>query len=196
MVIIMRGQGELTLPGEELAVIEEFMPGDGTYEFNGTIRAAVIGKIFYDMLNRKSNVLGIKKNLFQNLKKAKYVIGIVNVTKEDVALVSVLGIEEKSIQPPISAYLHISQISNKKLNSITDAIRVGDIIKAKPLSYSFPLPLTVKLKDLGVIYSKCSRCGAVLFKQDENNLKCYRCGNIEQRKIGSYMVRKSGNQNY
>jgi len=54
----------------------------------------------------------------------------------------------------------------------------------------------VKLKDLGVIYAKCSRCGAVLFKQDENNLKCYRCGNIEQRKIGSYMVRRSGNQNY
>ncbi|MEM0263358.1 MAG: RNA-binding protein, partial [Saccharolobus sp.] len=45
-------QGELVLPGEEIAVIEEFIPSDGTYESNGIIRASVIGKIFYDMLNR------------------------------------------------------------------------------------------------------------------------------------------------
>ncbi|WP_338600076.1 exosome complex RNA-binding protein Csl4 [Sulfolobus tengchongensis] len=188
----MKVQGELTLPGEELAVIEEFIAGDGTYELNGIVRAAVIGKIFYDMLNRKSNVLGIKKIIFQSLKKAKYVVGIINTVKEDIAQVSVVGIEEKSVAPPISAYLHISQITNKKLNSITEAVRVGDIIRAKPLSYTFPLALTIKMKDLGVIYAKCSRCGYLLMKQDENNLKCQRCGNIEQRKIGVYMVRKSG----
>ncbi|ACP35943.1 RNA binding S1 domain protein [Sulfolobus islandicus L.S.2.15] len=189
----MRVQGELTLPGEELAVIEEFIAGDGTYEQNGIVRAAVVGKIFYDMLNRKSNVLGFKKIILQHLKKAKYVIGIVNSIKEDSALVSIVGIEEKSLASSISAYLHISQISNKKLNSITDAIKIGDVIKAKLLSYTFPLALTIKMKDLGVIYARCSRCGYLLIKQDENNLKCQRCGNIEQRKIGSYMVKKGGN---
>ncbi len=111
----MRVQGELTLPGEELAVIEEFIAGDGTYEQNGIVRAAVVGKIFYDMLNRKSNVLGFKKIILQHLKKAKYVIGIVNSIKEDSALVSIVGIEEKSLASSISAYLHISQISNKNL---------------------------------------------------------------------------------
>ncbi|MEM0164261.1 MAG: exosome complex RNA-binding protein Csl4 [Saccharolobus sp.] len=186
-------QGELVLPGEEIAVIEEFIASDGTYESNGIIRASVIGKIFYDMLNRKSNVLGIKKVIIQTLKKVKYVIGIVTSVKDDIATVSIISLEEKEISTPISAYIHISQISNKKLNSINEAIKTGDIIKAKLLSYTFPLSLTVKSKELGVIYAKCSICGGLLIRQDENNLKCEKCGNIEQRKIGSYMVKKSGN---
>ncbi len=189
----MRTQGDISLPGEELAVIEEFMSGDGTYEINGVVRSAVIGKIFYDMLNRKSNVLPIKKVLINNLKKAKYVIGIVNSTREDLASVSIIGIEERKLQSPLSAYLHISQILNKRLNTINEAVKVGDVIKAKLISFSIPLSLTIKGKDLGVIYAKCSRCGAVLVKQDENNLKCNVCGNIEQRKIGSYVVKKGGN---
>ena len=36
---------EKAIPGDELAVIEEFEPGEGTYEVNGKIRASILGKI-------------------------------------------------------------------------------------------------------------------------------------------------------
>ncbi len=125
----MRKQGELALPGEELAVIEEFMPGDGTYEDEGKIRSAITGKIFYDMLNRKSNVIVVKKSPLINLRKAKYMIGVVDSITGENARVSVYAVEEKNVGDSISAILHVSQIANKRISSISSYLKPGDIIR-------------------------------------------------------------------
>jgi exosome complex component CSL4 len=188
----MKSQGEITFPGDLLGVIEEVSPGEGSYEEDGNVRSSTIGKVFYDMINRRSNVLSPKKSLMVTLRKAKYVYGIVNLIKEDVANVDIVSVEEKFITP-ISGLLHISQISNKRLNSILEAIRVGDVIKAKPLTFSPPISLTIKQKDLGVIFAQCSVCGHMMTKLDEEHLKCVYCGNVEQRKVGNYVVRKYAN---
>ncbi len=188
----MKKQGEITFPGDLLGVIEEFSAGEGSYEEDGNVRSSTIGKVFYDMINRRSNVLSPKKSIMMNLKKAKYVYGIVNLIKEDVANVDIVSVEEKFISP-ISGLLHISQISNKRINSILDAIRLGDVIKAKPLTFTPPISLTIKPKDLGVILAQCSICGHMMIKLDEEHLKCVYCGNVEQRKVGNYMVRKYAN---
>jgi exosome complex component CSL4 len=189
----MRGQGDFVYPGEEIAVIEEFSAGENTYEDNGQVRASSLGKVFYDMINRRSNILSVKKPVLFNLKKAKYVYGTVTLVKEDSATISINSIEERFISPSITGYLHISQISNKYLEKITDGIKLGDIIKARPLSISIPLPLTLKGKDLGVVLAQCSICGTLMIKTDEEHLKCPNCGNIEKRKIGNYAVKKVGN---
>ena len=36
------------IPGEKIALIEEYLPGDNTYEENDTIRATVIGDVKLD----------------------------------------------------------------------------------------------------------------------------------------------------
>ena len=189
----MKKQGELILPGDELSVIEEFVPGEGTYEFQGIVYSSVVGKAFYDMINRRSNSISFKKPGLLSLKKAKYVLGIVSSIKEDSALISVYSIEDKSLSSPITAYLHISQITNKYLNSITEAIKVSDIIRAKPINFTLPLQLTIKQKDLGVVYAKCSICGTKMVKKDEEHLRCPNCGNVESRKLALIQVKKGGN---
>lgn len=188
----MLSQGDLVFPGTLLGIAEEFSSGEGAYEENGNIRASVLGKVFYDMIGRRGNVLPVKRNLITNLKRAKYVYGIISSIKEDMAYVNITAIEEMFVTP-ISGILHISQITNKYLKSISEAIRVGDIIKAKPLNYNIPVFLTLKAKDLGVIFASCSICGHTLVKVDEEHLKCPNCGNMEVRKIGSYVVRKIAN---
>ncbi|ARM76363.1 exosome complex RNA-binding protein Csl4 [Acidianus manzaensis] len=188
----MLPQGDLICPGTLLAVEEEFSAGEGSYEENGNIRAALAGKVFYDMISRRSNVLPSKKTLFTSLKKAKYVYGIVTSIKEETANITISSIEETFISP-ISGILHVSQTANKYIKTITDAIRTGDIIRAKPITYTTPVFLTLKGKDLGVIIATCSICGHLLIKADEEHLKCPNCGNIEQRKIGNYMVKKLAN---
>ncbi|AWR97657.1 RNA-binding protein [Acidianus sulfidivorans JP7] len=188
----MLPQGDLIYPGTLLAVEEEFSAGEGSYEENGNIRAAVAGKVFYDMISRRSNVLPSKKTLYTSLKKAKYVYGIVTSIKEETANISINSIEDTFISP-ISGILHVTQISNKYIKNITDAIKIGDIIKAKPITFTIPVFLTLKGKDLGVILAQCSICGHIMIKSDEEHLKCPNCGNIEQRKIGSYMVKKIAN---
>ncbi|AAY79593.1 conserved Archaeal protein [Sulfolobus acidocaldarius DSM 639] len=180
------------MPGEELSVIEEFTTGEGTYEFNGTVYSSVVGKAFYDMINRKVNSIGFKKPGILSLKKSKYVLGIVVGIKEDSAIINIQSLEDKSLVTTLSGYIHISQISSKYLNTISDAMRVGDIIRAKPINYIIPVPLTIKQRDLGVISAKCSICGSPLQRQDEEHLKCPDCGNIETRKL-AFTVKKGGN---
>ncbi|BBG24238.1 exosome complex RNA-binding protein Csl4 [Sulfuracidifex tepidarius] len=188
----MRKQGELALPGEELAVIEEFMPGDGTYEDEGKIRSAITGKIFYDMLNRKSNVIVVKKSPLINLRKAKYMIGVVDSITGENARVSVYAVEEKNVGDSISAILHVSQIANKRISSISSYLKPGDIIRAKPITSRIPISLTTKPNDCGVILAKCSICGTLMTREDEEHLRCPYCNNIETRKIGLYAVKKNG----
>jgi Predicted RNA-binding protein (consists of S1 domain and a Zn-ribbon domain) len=130
---VLRKQGELLLPGDELNVLEEFVPGEGTYDKDGKVYSGVVGKAFYDMINRKVNSIAFKRPGIVMIKKAKYVLGIVVGLKEDSALVNIYSIEDKQTES-ITGYLHISQITNKYLNSISEAVKVGDIIRAKPLT--------------------------------------------------------------
>lgn len=180
----MGKQGDLTLPGDVLGVIEEFTPGEGCYELKGEIRAAIIGKVFYDMINRKSNIIPEKKGLAYKLKKAKYVYGLVSSIKEDYAVVEVSGIEERFVSPSVTGYLHVSQISHKHVKSLRDAVRPSDVIKARLVSTTYPLQLSLRGKDLGVIVASCSICGTVMLKVDDEHLKCPNCGNVETRRVG------------
>ena len=47
---------KMVLPGDEIAVAEEFEPGDGTYERNGLVFAATPGVLFLDPENRVARV--------------------------------------------------------------------------------------------------------------------------------------------
>jgi exosome complex component CSL4 len=188
---VLRKQGELLLPGDELNVLEEFVPGEGTYDKDGKVYSSVVGKAFYDMINRKVNSITFKRPGIVMIKKAKYVLGIVVGLKEDSALVNIYSIEDKQTES-ITGYLHISQITNKYLNSISEAVKVGDIIRAKPLNSTIPIALTLKQRELGVVYAKCSICGTKMTKHDEEHLRCPNCGNIESRKIALLQVKKGG----
>jgi len=193
-VVNMRNQGEFTLPGEILGVIEEFTPGEGCYERDGELRASTAGKVFYDMINRRSNVIPIKRTLILRLKKAKYVYGVVSGVKEDYAVVSIASIEERFISPSLTGYLHVSQVSQRHVKNLRDAVRLSDVVRARPISFTQPLQLTMRGKDLGVVVASCSICGNPMVKEDEEHLKCPRCGNVETRKIGPYAVRGNGSQ--
>ncbi len=179
----MRGQSEFVLPGEELGVIEELTAGEGAYEENGVVRVAVPGTTFIDMINRKGNVINQKRPGLLALKKAKYVYFLVEQVREDIAIGTIVGIDEKPVQSHLSAYIHISQIVNAKVERITDYMKAGDIIKAKPLAFYLPAPLTLKQKDLGVVYARCSICGAEMRPIDEGHLRCPVCKNVESRKL-------------
>ncbi|QKQ99457.1 RNA-binding protein [Metallosphaera tengchongensis] len=190
----MRKQGELVLPGEQLGVLEEFTPGEGCYENQGEVRASIVGKLFYDMINRKSNVIPERKTFVYKLKKTKYVYGMVSNLKEDYAVISVSGVEERFVSPSITGYLHVSQASHKHAKNIRDLVRPGDVIRARPISFTYPLQLSLRGKDLGVIYALCSVCGTPMLKVDDEHLKCPLCGNVESRKVGPYSVRGNGNR--
>ncbi len=175
--------GKYVMPGDDVCVIEEFMPGVGTYEDRGTVRAALVGVV---QVNMNSRVVAIKP-LTKELKlpsRNDIIIGVVVLVKDEYSLVKILtdssGVK---YQTPFTAILHISQVSNRFVKTLYDVVRVGDLVKAKVLNDFIPYNLTIKEPKLGVVLAFCGKCGHALKPKDNELLVCPICGNIERRKV-------------
>ncbi|MGE5637675.1 MAG: exosome complex RNA-binding protein Csl4 [Chloroflexota bacterium] len=173
--------GHLVLPGERLGVIEEFVPDAGTYSKDGVIYSKVVGCALLDMLNRKVSVYPLVTEASVP-KVGTKVVGQVGNAQSDNVLVRIFKVGSKKISGVFSGILHISDVQDRYVNSMNDATKPGDIIRAKVISEKNQIyHLSTVDKDLGVMYGFCSRCGNLL-EQRRNEMHCPKCGNIEQRK--------------
>jgi exosome complex component CSL4 len=176
--------GHMVLPGERLGVIEEFIPDAGTYSKDGVIYSKVVGCALMDMLNRKVSVYPLI-NEASVPKVGTTVMGQVGNAQSDNVLVRIFKVGPKNITGVFSGILHISDVQDRYVNSMNDACRTGDIIRAKVISDKNQIyHLTTVDKDLGVVYGFCSRCGNML-QQSQREMRCTKCGNIEERKTAS-----------
>jgi exosome complex component CSL4 len=173
--------GHMVLPGERLGVIEEFIPDSGTYSKDGVIYSKVVGCALMDMLNRKVSVYPLIAEATVP-KVGTKVIGQVGNAQSDNALVRIFKVGNKNISGVFSGIIHISDISDRYVDSLNDACKSGDIIRARVISEKNQIyHLSTADKDLGVLYGFCGRCGNLL-EQKRNEMHCPKCGNIEQRK--------------
>lgn len=178
----IRRSGQFVTPGERLGVIEEFVPGKGTYVVGGAIYSQVTGHALVDLENRKISVFPKTKTPVVPKKGATVFAEVIQV-QEKVASVKILKINETELVKPFSAILHVSFTSPDFLRSLHDAVRSGDIIVARVLGdENQPYQLTTADNELGVIQSSCSRCGGAL-TYNRRTLACQRCGHFENRKV-------------
>ena len=168
------------LPGDKLGVIEQYLPGVGTYEKDGTIFAEFTGKARIDLKNKRVTVAPTR--VVPLPKEGTTVIASVIHTSEKMATVNIWKINERTIQTPFTGMLHISSSSPRYERNMSDVCKAGDIIRARVIEINRIPQLTTAGRGLGVIKAFCSRCGAVLeFKN--RRLQCASCGNIERRRL-------------
>jgi exosome complex component CSL4 len=173
--------GHLVLPGERLGVIEEFIPDSGTYSKDGIIYSKIVGCALMDMLNRKVSVYPLVEEASVP-KVGTKIVGQVGNAQSDNVLVRIFKVGPKKISGVFSGILHISDVNDRYVESMNDAARPGDVIRAKVISEKNQIfHLSTVEKDLGVLYGFCSRCGNLL-EQKRQEMRCTKCGNIEQRK--------------
>lgn len=174
--------GQFVSPGDKLGVVEEFVPGHGTYVQQHTIHSQVTGQAVLDAESREIKVLP-KTKLPTIPRRGGIIVGEVLQTQDKVASVRIFKIGRVHRNKPFSAIIHVSFVSRYFTKSLQDAFRPGDIIRAKVLGdENLPYQLTTSDMDLGVIQAYCSKCGAPL-DLNRRQLVCPRCRNIEQRKI-------------
>jgi exosome complex component CSL4 len=110
------------------------------------------------------------------------IVGQVGNAQSDNVLVRIFKVGPKKISGVFSGILHISDVNDRYVESMNDAARPGDVIRAKVISEKNQIfHLSTVEKDLGVLYGFCSRCGNLL-EQKRQEMRCTKCGNIEQRK--------------
>jgi len=178
--------GKLVVPGEELCVIEEFAPGDGAYEKNGKVYSSRTGVALYDFITRKVQVLSTYDKMSLAPKVGLIVYGQVYTVHDEIANVKITEIEgHKKLSGTFSGVLHVSQVSRSYIKKMDDAVKPGDIIRAKVLTSWNPYQLTTRHSTLGVVLALCSKCGSLLWKSKSGKLVCKKCGNVEERKLSS-----------
>lgn len=174
---------EFVVPGDLLGVAEEFLPGPGTYEIGYQIRAAAVGRVVRDLLNKVVTVELCKTPVMPY--SGAVLLAIITEMREDFARAKILAVNNTTLRYPFTGVLHVTQVVEKtgEVKQMYDYVRIGDVVRAKALNNSPPYLLTVREAKLGVVLAYCSKCGAQL-KLLKDKLKCPQCGSTETRKLG------------
>ncbi len=179
-----RKSGQFLVPGERLGVIEEFSPGPGTYVEQGVVYSKVAGRLLMDVLNKTVSIYPLT-HVVTVPQTGSVVTGQVSSVNSKKAAVRISEVEKKELSGFFTGILYISDVSPNYVETMFDACKAGDIIRAKVVSEKNRTNhLSTAEISLGVIYAFCSQCGHVLIR-GKRDLKCPECGKFERRKIAS-----------
>jgi exosome complex component CSL4 len=184
MPSVKQKSGQLVVPGDRLGVIEEFMPGPGTYVENGTIYSLATGRALVDVLNKQVSVF--TRTRFLGVPKVgSIVVGQVTDVQSKIAVVRIFHVGKRALSGFFTGILHVSDVSMHFVESMYDACKPGDFIRARVVSdKNRTFHLSIKEPNLGVLYAFCSRCGGFLtFRR--TRMRCLKCGKIERRKVAN-----------
>ncbi len=184
---------KIVFPGDSLAVQEEFVAGKNAFDSDdGKVYSDSAGKAFFDSKNHEVSVE--KKRNVSSVKVGSVVFGKVAMIKTSVVVVEITDAIDEKGKPLVfsmsMASLPVRNASPSYLKSLSDAFKIGDLVKAK-ISMLSPYAIDVRTNDfdLGVIKAYCSKCRHQL-QLFGRSLKCTNCGNTEERKASSEYVLK------
>ncbi len=173
---------ETAFPGKKIGVIEEYLPGVGTYTgVNGFIRAKVVGKIKKDSKSRQVKVL--KEERVATLEEGDEVVGTVATVSGVYGNVKIEVANEKLLRTPQKGIVYPSRVIRRRGGQY----RQGDIVFAAIVSKkNRTLHLTIDDVRYGVVKATCNFCGYEMTpvrRGRSTMLRCPGCGEQEQRKV-------------
>jgi len=165
-----------------VAIAEEYMSGEGTYERDGKIFASAVGELDLDSREKLAKVL--LDNPPVVLSEGDTVIAEVTDTKPAMAICSIVAQEgnDRAVSSETLASVHVSKLSSSYVEDAGDVVRPGDLIRAGVIQVEPSVQLTTAGPHFGVIRALCSRCRSPLEKRGRN-LYCERCDRTENRKL-------------
>jgi len=170
------------IPGDKLAVIEEFNASDGAYVDRDTIRASRLGMVDHDTKKREIKIEPLQK--VKNMPMVgDNIIGLVEVVQSNIANIRIHYINDKRVTSGFTGMLILR--SEKTSRRKATICKLGDIVRAKVRSHENAIiHLSIAANDSGVIFATCSSCGEIA-KRFDKKIKCDNCGLIEERELAS-----------
>ncbi len=170
----------MVLPGDFLATSEEFVGGEGTFEDNGVVYAALAGRAVEDKGRKTVSVASPKK--VSLLRNGDLVYARVRDVYDQVAALEIEAPAPSVAVPSVNAFIRISEVSRGFAEDFRRYLRIGDIIKARVIEIKeLGIYVTIKENDLGVVKAFCSRCRREL-ERFGGVFACIQCGTREERK--------------
>lgn len=173
----------MVLPGDEIAVEEEYVASDGTYVRNGKIYASQTGTL---TLDDNECIAKVEPYNPPNILKAGDIVYLtIDDTRKTMATATAIMKEgsERGIASSTVATIHVSKITSDYAENVSDQFRKGDLVRGKVISVKPSLQLTTKDKHLGVVRAQCGQCKTELERKGPKNLFCPKCKKTQPRKL-------------
>lgn len=176
-------EDDFVIPGDFIGTSEEFIPGNGTYDEDENIYAAVIGIVRENKKEKKVEIIP-KTSVPSVIESGDIVLSRVTEVKESVVLVDIAcikGKEDREMATAEYGVIPISNVKNAYVSELGYEFGYMDIVRARVIDAK-SMRLSTVGKDLGVIKSICKKCRAELIRNG-NVLECQRCKRIETRNM-------------
>jgi exosome complex component CSL4 len=178
-------RGSVALPGDLLALPEEFLPGKNTYEEEDSIRASLAGRVEKDISKREVSVRPVTVAVKPTV--GDVVLGQVEAAMTSTAGVRISYINGKETRAGFPGTIFMRERSGggrERGGERRTYVKLGDVVRARVTSTLNGMnQLSIDEPHLGVIASMCSVCGAQLMARGDGRAGCDQCGNVEERKF-------------
>lgn len=173
---------QITLPGEKLCVLEEFLSGKGTKaSADGAVFATVVGRVKFDKKKHEVYVEAIKEP--DNIAVSDVVLAEVKELQSKSAIIKIVGKNGRLLKHNRTAVLLAKPGSKESLGHY---VSVGDVLLAKVTSIiSGLINVSVWEPGFGVLQAICDNCGSIMMsvKKDKYNVYCPKCRKFDTRKM-------------
>jgi exosome complex component CSL4 len=172
---------KIVLPGDALAISEEFLPGKNAYDANGTVRALLMGNAVRDLSQREVSVKPF--SVAKTPSVGDVVTGQVEAAQSSTANMKIYYLNGAPTQGGFAGSILLREDRGGGRGVRRTQVKLGDIVRAKVVStMNAIIALSINEPHLGVIATLCSNCGNPLSRGD-GRARCDQCGNVEERKF-------------
>lgn len=153
------------VPGDEIGVIEEYVPSANTYVHDGVIRAKAVGTAKVDVARHEAAVMRAREVPVPRL--GDIVQAVVTGIRDAVVYLDIFYNETLNVHYPVlfRAILYIAEVSNERLRSVYEIFGYGDVVRARVISRKPPYMLSTRGAEFGLVLARCPRCMAPLRKR-------------------------------
>ena len=165
------------LPGDKIAITEEYEAGNNACDDGHIVRSTVIGENEIDKKERLVNVKNYKSTSIPE--KDDIVIGTVEAVLGSMIVVLIKYINSKPVKSQVECICATRSIRKRNI------ALVKDLVKLKIIAHlNGAIHATVQEPELGVLFTKCRKCGMDV-KPLRDIVKCVECGWTDDRKLSS-----------
>ena len=169
------------IPGDKLAVSEEFLPGQGAYDDSGSIRALRVGSVRRDMAKMEISVKPSATTKTINV--GDYVVGRVETNQAGGAAIKISYINGVQTDKDFSGSLQLRSGRPGRGGPRGPPAVIGDMVRCYVFSLvNGIIHLSFNEEGTGVMHATCGNCGRPM-QRGGTKAKCDECGNVEDRKL-------------
>ena len=163
------------IPGEKIAQIEEYLPGENTFEDDDIIRATKIGEINLDSVERLASINRHKQITVP--KVGDIIIGVVEANLPSMIAIMIKFVNGKKANSNLECICVTRHIRKKNIALAQDVVKVEIISHINGTIHA-----SIDRPELGVLFTKCRKCYGTVVKM-RDAVKCKDCGWIDDRKL-------------